>query len=125
MAKEFSRIQRVADVIQKEVAQIIQKDVKDPRLGMVTILDVAVSKDLFFADIYVSFLDFDGKDVALKIAILKKAESFIRASLGKKIKLRVTPEIRFHLDESVKRSSYISDLIDEAISRDNQTNGNN
>jgi ribosome-binding factor A len=124
MAKEFSRTQRVADVIQKEVAQIIQRDVKDPRLGMVTILDVTVSKDLFFADIYVSFLDLDGKDLAPKFAVLKKTESFIRSSLSKKIKLRVIPEIRFHLDESSKRSNYISDLIDKAIARDNENGGN-
>jgi ribosome-binding factor A len=125
MAKEFSRTQRVADVIQKEVAQIIQRDVKDPRLGMVTILDVNISKDLFFADIHVSLLDLDGKDLAPRFAILKNAEGFIRASLSKKIKLRVIPEIRFHLDESSKRSNYISDLIDKAIARDNQNGGNN
>ena len=73
MAKEFSRTQRVADQIQKELAQLIQLDIKDPRLGMVTVSAVEVSRDLAFATVYVSFLGVDEqKGIDESLAVLKK-----------------------------------------------------
>ncbi|USE37412.1 30S ribosome-binding factor RbfA [Endozoicomonas sp. SCSIO W0465] len=119
MAKEYSRTQRVADQIQKELAQLIQLEMKDPRLGMVTVSVVEVSRDLAFADVYVSFLGVDDqKKIDESLAILSQAAGFLRSQLAKAIKLRFTPRLRFYYDNSLRRGAYLSSLIDQAVASD-------
>lgn len=121
MAKEYSRTQRVADQIQKELAQLIQLEMKDPRLGMVTVSAVEVSRDLAFADIYVSFLGVDDQEkIDQSLAILNQAAGFLRSGLARAIKLRFTPRLRFYYDNSLRRGAYLSSLIDEAVAKDAQ-----
>lgn len=119
MAKEYSRTQRVADQIQKELAQLIQLEMKDPRLGMVTVSAVEVSRDMSFADIYVSFLGVDDQQkIDQSLKVLSQATGFLRSQLARAIKLRFTPQLRFYYDNSLRRGAYLSSLIDEAIAQD-------
>lgn len=121
MAKEYSRKQRVAEQIQKELAQLIQLEMKDPRLGMVTVSAVEVSRDLAFADVYVSFLGVDDQEkIDQSLKILGQAAGFLRSQLARAIKLRFTPQLRFYYDSSLQRGAYLSSLIDEAVAKDAQ-----
>ncbi|MCA1772604.1 MAG: 30S ribosome-binding factor RbfA [Halomonas sp.] len=117
--REFKRTDRVADQLQKELAVLIQREVKDPRLGMVTVSGVTVSRDLGYADIYVTLLgEQDPERIKENLQVLKRAAGFLRSQIAKRIKLRHVPELRFHFDESVVRGQHLSSLIDEAVSTD-------
>ncbi len=100
MAGEFSRTSRIGDQLQKELASLIQFEVKDPRLGMVTINEVRVAKDLGYADIYYTVLGLDdnAERLAENQTALDSAKSFLRHRLAKEVKLRVMPHLRFHYD---------------------------
>ena len=117
MAKEYSRTQRVADQIQRELAQLIQLEMKDPRLGMVTVSAVDVSRDMAFADVYVSFLGVDDQErIDESMKVLARAAGFLRSQLARAIKLRFTPQLRFRYDNSLRRGAYMSELIEKAVS---------
>ena len=116
MAKEFSRARRVSDQIQRELAGIIQLEMKDPRLGMVTVSAVEVSRDMSYAKVFVTFLGLDAqKDVDDALKILNEASSFLRTLLAKAMRLRVTPQLRFQYDSSLRRGRELSSLIDQAM----------
>ncbi|WP_448218213.1 30S ribosome-binding factor RbfA [Endozoicomonas sp. 2B-B] len=130
MAKEYSRTQRVADQIQKELAQLIQLEMKDPRLGMVTVSAVEVSRDLAFADVFVSFLGVDDqksvsnqKSADEDLEVLQSAAGFLRSQLARSIKLRSIPQLRFRYDNSLRRGAYMSELIAKARSGDSDHQG--
>ncbi len=124
MAKEYSRTQRVADQVQRELAQIIQLEMKDPRLGLVTVSAVDVSRDLAFADIYVSFLGVDEQQsIETSLEVLNHASGFLRSQLARAIKLRFTPQLRFYYDSSLRRGQYLSSLIEQAVEQDRSNSG--
>ncbi|GAB2789991.1 30S ribosome-binding factor RbfA [Halomonas shantousis] len=117
--REFKRTDRVADQLQQELAILIQREIKDPRLGMVTVSSVTVSRDLGYADIYVTLLgENDAETIKENLAVLKRAAGFLRSQIASRIKLRHVPELRFHYDESVVRGQRLSSLIDEAVAQD-------
>ncbi len=117
--REFKRTDRVADQLQKELAVLIQREVKDPRLGMVTVSGVTVSRDLGYADIYVTLLGEQSPErIKENLQVLKRAGGFLRSQVAKRIKLRHVPELRFHFDETVVRGQKLSSLIDEAVASD-------
>ena len=117
--REFKRTDRVADQLHKELAVLIQREVKDPRLGMVTVSGATVSRDLGYADIYVTLLgEQDPERIKENLQVLKRAAGFLRSQIAQRIKLRHVPELRFHFDESVVRGQHLSSLIDEAVSSD-------
>ncbi|MCY4329085.1 MAG: 30S ribosome-binding factor RbfA [Endozoicomonadaceae bacterium] len=120
MFRGFSRTQRVADQIQRNVANILQMEMRDARLGMVTINEVKVSTDLSYADIYVTFMGIDDDQNGFKeqIKILTEACGYIRSRLGKMSSMRSVPALRFHYDESLIRAGRISSLIDKVIRED-------
>ena len=119
MAREFKRSDRVAQEIQKEIAMILQREVKDPRIGMVTVSDVEVSSDLAYAKIFVTFLfDHDEAAIAQGMKGLEKAAPYIRVLLGKAMKLRIVPEIRFIYDESLVEGMRMSNLVSNVIRED-------
>lgn len=121
MAKEYSRTQRVSDQIQKELASLIQLEVKDPRLGMVTVSAVEVSKDLAYAKVFVTFLAIDEKQpIDEKLSVLNHAAGFLRSMLAKSIKLRAIPQLNFFYDDSISRGQYLSGLIDRAVAADDK-----
>jgi ribosome-binding factor A len=112
-------MQRLADQIQREVAGLIRSELKDPRLGMVTISAVKVSKDMGYAEIYVTVL---GKeldvDYAPSLAVLNNAAGFLRGALGRSLQIRMIPRLRFHYDEVIMRANHIAVLINQAITED-------
>ena len=119
MAREFKRADRVAQEIQKEIAVILQREVKDPRIGMVTVSDVEVSSDLSFAKIFVTFLfDSDQSAVQQGMQGLQKASPYIRTLLGKAMRLRIVPEIRFVYDSSLVEGMRMSNLVSNVIKQD-------
>jgi len=120
MAREFSRIDRIGDQMQRELAQLIQREIKDPRVGMITVNAVKVSRDLGYADIYVSLLTTEelgaeSPEVKESLAVLNKASGFLRGQVGRAMKLRVVPLLRFHFDELQGYSRRLDGLIRKAV----------
>jgi len=113
MPKNYTRKQRVADVIQTALADILQKSAKDLRFGMITITSVDVARDLSFAKIFVSLLEEDKAVETLKA--LNNAAKYLRYELANTIKLRVTPELRFVYDDSSVKGHRINALINDAF----------
>ncbi|GAA0470376.1 MULTISPECIES: 30S ribosome-binding factor RbfA [Tatumella] len=125
MAKEFGRSQRVAQELQKEIALIIQREIKDPRLGMmVTVSSVEVSRDLAYAKVFVTFLnDKDEDAVKAGVKALQDASGFIRTLLGKAMRLRIVPELTFFYDNSLVEGMRMSNLVSNVVKRDNERRG--
>ncbi|TCP13455.1 ribosome-binding factor A [Bisgaardia hudsonensis] len=117
--REFKRSDRVAQELQKEVAIILQREVKDPRIGMVTVSDVEVSRDLSYAKIFVTFL-FDDDQTAIENGIkgLEKASPYIRTLLAKAMRLRIVPELRFIYDYSLVEGMRMSNLVTDIVRKD-------
>lgn len=119
MAKMSNRPKRVAQELQKEIATILHREVKDPRLGMVTVSDVTVSQDLAYAKVYVTFLnDTDSCEIDKKVKILSGMAGFIRSLIGKSLRLRIVPEITFLYDSSLTDGMRISNLVSNVIRED-------
>jgi len=118
MAREFARTDRVAQEIQKEVAMIIQREVKDPRLGMVTVSAVEITRDLAYAKIFVTFFTLEGQNVDKSVEILNEAAGFIRSLLAKRIKARIMPELRFVYDQSMVEGVRMTNLVNQAVESD-------
>lgn len=117
MPKEFSRTRRVGEQMQRELAQLIQQEIHDPRLGMVTVSAVKVTRDLSLARVYITVLGEDA-DPAQSLKVLSGASGFLRHELARRMVIRSVPELRFQFDESVVRGREISSLIDEALAED-------
>jgi len=123
MAQDFKRTDRIADQMQRDLAELLRSSMKDPRVGMVTVNQVVVAKDLGFADVYVTLLtvddlDADAAEVKSTIKVLNGAAGFLRSELGRMIKLRTIPQLRFHFDASVKRGRQLDNLIYQARKKD-------
>lgn len=104
------RANRVGEQMKKELGDIIARKIKDPRVGFVTVTDVQVTGDLQQATVYISILgDEDQKIDTLKG--LQKAKGFIRSEIGHRIRLRITPEIEFELDESIDYGNKIESIL--------------
>lgn len=119
MKRDFSRTDRLNQLVHRELAFIIQNEMKDPRIGMVTISAVEITKDLSYAKVYVTILG-DETLIKTSLNLLNKAAGFIRTQLAKSIQLRKFPELRFVYDQSVVNGAYLSDLIEHAIEKDQQ-----
>ncbi|MDW6003071.1 30S ribosome-binding factor RbfA [Vibrio mangrovi] len=123
MAKDFSRTQRVSQQLQKELAMILQREIRDSRLGMVTISEVKVSRDLAYAKVYVSFLCVGEQTPESCLNALKEHEAHIRMMLGKRIRLRLTPEVRFVYDDTLVEGMRMSNLVSQAVDEDKRKRG--
>jgi len=120
---DSSRRQRVADQIQKELAGLIQREMKDPRLGMVTVSAVDVSRDLAYADVYITILGKNDDDERKQtLGILSRGGGFLRSKLARAMKLRIVPALRFRYDESIERGVHLSNLIENARKKDQGSN---
>ncbi|GBF11283.1 30S ribosome-binding factor RbfA [Tepidibacillus infernus] len=106
------RIGRVGEQIKKEISQLIQYDLKDPRIGFVTITGVEVTGDFSQATIYLSIMGQED-EVKESIKALEKAKGFLRSELGKRIRLRHTPELIFKVDQSIAYGSKIEKLLQD------------
>lgn len=112
MANSVSRAGRIADQIQRELAELIGGDLKDPRVGLVTITDVEVSGDYRHARVFFTSLRDDDA-----IEGLQRASGYLRSRLAASLRLRTVPELHFVYDESVERGTRLSRLIDEAVAK--------
>lgn len=157
---DAARVQKVADQIQKELATLIQLEINDPRIGMVSVTGVRVSRDLAYADVYVTVLNTSGGDdaeplsdssgeeveqaaeedvggrlseqdrrlterggldaleIKENIGTLNRAAGYLRSLLARRLRLRTTPKLKFHYDDSLVRGQFLSALIDDAIAAD-------
>ncbi|MAV33037.1 MAG: ribosome-binding factor A [Gammaproteobacteria bacterium] len=136
MVELSSRGQRVADQIQRELATLIQLEVRDPRVGMVSITGIDLSRDLAHAKVFVTVLDtvtnsgaitnlataeeddLDLLQVRDNVEALNKAAGFLRSQLSKRLALRAVPKLRFFYDASIENGQRLSGLIDDALNAD-------
>ncbi len=117
MPREYPRALRLAEQIHRDLAELIAREVKDPRVGMVTINEVEVSPDLTHAKIYYTLLSGDAEETRHG---LERAKGFLRSRLGKELRIRFTPELRFIYDETEEKSAELEALIARARARDRQ-----
>ena len=136
MVELSSRGQRVADQIQRELATLIQLEVRDPRVGMVSITGIDLSRDIAHAKVFVTVLDtvtnngaianlataeeddLDSLQVRDNVEALNKAAGFLRSQLSKRLALRAVPKLRFFYDASIENGQRLSGLIDDALNAD-------
>ena len=118
MPKEFSRTRRVGEQIQRELAELIRDEVKDPRVDMITVNAVEVSRDFGHAKVYVTVMNEERRQDSLEA--LNRAAGFLRHELGQRMRIRSVPQLHFHYDESVSRGSRLSALINDAIATDQE-----
>jgi len=109
------RPQKVAELIQRELSELLRSELRDPRVGMLTITSVDVSPDLSHAKVYFTLLQKEQLEDTLDG--LKRAAGYLRSQLARRMKLYTTPELRFSYDESVERGDHLSRLIDSVIPR--------
>lgn len=110
LKKSSGRPHKLGDQIQRELSDLLQREVRDPRVGMVTITAVDVSPDLSHAKVFFTLLD--AAKVEETVHGLQRAAGFLRSQLARRVKLYTTPELRFVYDESVERGDRLSRLID-------------
>ena len=116
MPKEYSRSERVADFIKREVALLLQRELRDPRVSNANVNAVIVSRDMSMAKIYVTFFDKETAEEAKQaVEVLNGAAGFIRSQVGSQHSMRSTPKLRFYFDDSVRQGEHLSNLIDRAI----------
>lgn len=121
MAKEFSRTQRLGEQIRRELAGMIQRELQDPRVGMVTVTGVELSRDLAHARVFVTVLAAH-EPVEAVLETLNQSAAYFRHLLGQRLVARVVPELRFVYDNSVERGTRISAAIDAAVADDRRKN---
>ncbi len=119
MSRVSTRVDKVADLLKKEVALLIQSEVRDPRVGMASVTGVKVSKDLAHASVYVTLLGKSNAEEAQEgIEALNKASGFLRSMLAKEVSMRITPKLKFIYDDTLVKGQHLTSLIDEALARD-------
>ena len=116
MPKESSRGRKIGDLIQREVAVLVQREIKDPRIGMVTINEATVSRDLAFSDIYFTVLPSENTEIVEEV--LNEASGFLRSQLAKVLSIRATPKLRFHYDNTIESGARMNKAINKALSQD-------
>ena len=119
MSKEYSRVQRVADFIKRELAVLIQRELRDPRVGRPSVTDVDVSRDLSHAKVFVTFWGVETESEAQDmLSALNNTAGFLRSQLAHSSSMRTTPKLKFVFDSSIRRGEAVSSLIDQALAED-------
>lgn len=118
--KGYSRKDRVSEQIRRELAELIRTELKDPRVGMISLTDVEVTADYAHAKVFFSTLA-GGDNLPSVLTGLQKASGFLRRELGKRISIHMTPQLHFVFDQSLERGADLSKLIDEARAISDQT----
>lgn len=123
--KELSnfRIQRVREAYREELSDLIHRELKDPRIGFVSITDVEVSRDLRQVKVYVSVLG-DQESKKATMQALERARPFLRSEMGRRVPLRYTPELFFYLDKSIERGVRLKGLLDRLEQEKRKESGN-
>ncbi|HET8761548.1 MAG TPA: 30S ribosome-binding factor RbfA [Nitrospiria bacterium] len=112
MRAGFRRTDRVGDLMRNEIADVLLRRVKDPRVGFVTVTGVKVSPDLRHATVFVSLLD-EGAPAAETLAALDRAAGFVRTELGRRMRMKYTPELVFKQDTTPSRAAHLEAVLDE------------
>lgn len=125
MPKEYSRTQRIADMIQRELSELIRNEMRDPRVSLTSITGVEVSRDLAHAKVYVNFIapEKEASDHQQAVKVLNGAAGFLRSRLARTVELRTTPALRFIYDATSEQGQKVSALIDYALQRDQRLRG--
>jgi len=119
MPREFPRARRVEEQLKRLLAELIRREVKDPRVGLITITSAEVSRDLTHAKVF--FTPFAGVgDAKAALEALRHASGYLRHQVRNLMRLRVAPELDFHIDDSVERGARLSALIHDAVESDRQ-----
>jgi ribosome-binding factor A len=118
MPKDFPRTRRIGDQIQRELAELIRDEIRDPRVGMVTVSAVDVTRDLAHAKVFVTPLGGGPEEGAELVEALNHAASYLRKLLGQRLRLRTVPALKFLYDESFERGARLSRLIDQAVAEE-------
>ncbi len=121
MARDFNRSERVAGQIRRDLAKLIQQEIKDPEVGFVSLSDVEVTRDLSHAKVFITVFDPEKAPASLKA--LKRASAFLRKRLARQLRLRHVPELHFIHDDSVEQGSHIDQLIAKALYTDKDSDG--
>jgi len=116
MAKH--RAFRLAETVKEEVSRIIREDLKDPRIGFVTVTSVEVADDLRYARVYVSIMG-NEEETKVTLDVLQKAAGYVRSELGKVLRIRYSPEVVFKYDQSIKHGAHISKLLHDVGANSN------
>jgi ribosome-binding factor A len=117
--RDFRRSDRVAGQMRRELAKLIQSELKDPQVGFVSVSDVEVSRDLAHAKVYVTV--FDAEQAPGSLRALRRAAGFLRSRLGQEMRIRNTPELHFLHDASVETGQHMDRLIATALAADSAT----
>ena len=120
MPREFPRTRRVGEQVQRELAGLVHEEIKDPRLGMVSISGVEVSSDLAHAKVFISVLG-DDAAVTASVRVLNNAAGFLRRKLGARMRLRIVPRLQFFHDRSLAEGARMDALIKAAVSGNSDT----
>ncbi|MGI6648244.1 MAG: 30S ribosome-binding factor RbfA [Bacillota bacterium] len=118
----FHRANRLAEEMKKEVSQILREEIKDPRVGFVSVTRVEVSSDLRYAKVFISVLGSQEERQEVARA-LKRAGGFIRSELARRIRLRFTPELTFKIDDSIEHGVRIANILDQVKNDDLKSGG--
>jgi len=116
MPREFSRSQRMAEQVRRDLAEIVRDELKDPRMGFLSFTAVKLSRDLSDAVVYCSVMEADKRKETIET--LNRAAGFLRTRLAKIIRARTVPSLKFINDDSVERGSAMDDLIRKAVNSD-------
>ncbi len=117
MPRDFSRTRRVGEQMQRELAELLQREVRDPRLSAVTISGVDVTRDLSLAKVYYTVMP-EQLTVEAAQKALEKASGFLRHALGERMIIRNVPQLRFIYDETLVKGTELANLIDQAVAAD-------
>ena len=116
MPRDFKRSERVAGQLRRDLARLIQKEVKDPEVGFVSLSDVEVTRDLSHAKVFITV--FEPEKAKESLNALRRAATFLRSRLAQELRLRHVPELHFVHDDSVEKGSHIDELISKALNSD-------
>jgi len=121
MPRDYARSRRVGEQIQRELAELIRDEMRDPRVGSVTVAQVTVSRDLSYADTMVTQLGSSAEDSRVMVDVLNNAAGFLRTQLARRLRMKRMPALRFHYDETFDRGARLSRLIEEVAPKDDPT----
>jgi len=122
MAREFSRSRRVAQQIQKELAQIVMREVKAKEFGMITVNEVDLSRDLSYAKVYFTILNDDAANIKEAVTRLNEQSPLLRSMMGSAMRLRIVPELKFYYDKSLSEGIRMTSLVNQAVRIDKANN---
>jgi len=122
MSRTFNRIDRVSQLVQTELAKIIQVEMQDDRMHLVTIVNVEVTRDFAYAKVYVSVFSDDQAEIKDIVSVLNESAKLLRFRLAAEVELRKTPQLRFIYDDTIVKGNKLSSLINH-LTQDEKDNG--